>query len=158
MGDQAFRDGQYDAAIRNWQHALLDDPSNAGLVMLLGQAYFAKGSYDEAAGAVQQGMQMLPQDKWGAVVENRRELYGNDQAYANQLRALEAAAKEQPDSPALRSLLGYHYAFLGYPQQAVREIDQTLKLNPKDEVARHLRDFVGGTAGAGGAPGPTPEN
>jgi hypothetical protein len=152
LGDQAFRTGQYDEAIRNWQHALVDDPSNAGLVMLLGQAYFAKGSFDEAAGAVQQGIQMLPQEKWGTVVENYRELYGDSQAYSNQLRALEAAVRRQPDSPALRFLLGYHYLFLDYPQPALGQLDQVLKLNAQDEMAGQLRDLARGKLGAAPRP------
>jgi tetratricopeptide (TPR) repeat protein len=152
LGDLAFKQGRYDEAIQNWQHALVDDPQNAGLVMLMGQAFFAKGSYDEAAGAVQQGMQMLPQDKWGIVVQNYGDLYGNTQAFTDQLRALEAAVKQQPDSPALRFLLGYQYAFIGYPPHAVRELDQALKLNPQDQIASQLRDLMRGKLGPAAAP------
>ncbi|HVC92302.1 MAG TPA: tetratricopeptide repeat protein [Pirellulales bacterium] len=142
LGDRAFKANRYDEAIHNWQHALLDDPSNAGLVMLLGQAYFAKGSYDVAAGAVQHGMQMIPQDQWGVVVQNYRELYSHNQAYTDQLRALERARNEKPDSPALRFLLGYHYGYLGYPKQAVHELDLAVKLNPEDKLASQLRDLM----------------
>jgi tetratricopeptide (TPR) repeat protein len=153
LGDQAFKDGKYDDAIRNWQHAMVDDPQNGGLVMLLAQAYFAKGNYDEAAGAVQHGMQLLPQDKWGVVVQNFKELYGNNRTYTNQLRALEAARTKQ-NSPALRFLLGYHYAYLGFPQQAVRELEKALKLNPQDELARQLRDLMKAELGPAVKPGP----
>jgi tetratricopeptide (TPR) repeat protein len=142
LGDQAFKADRYDDAIHNWQHALLDDPQNAGLVMLLGQAYFARQNYDAAAGAVQQAMQMLPADKWGVVVENYPELYSGNQAYTDQLRALENARNQKPDSPALRFLLGYHYGYLGYPQQAVRELDHVVKLNPQDKTASQLRDLM----------------
>jgi tetratricopeptide (TPR) repeat protein len=142
MGDRAFKANRYDEALHDWQHALLDDPSNAGLVMLLGQAYFARGSFDGAAGAVQHGMQTIPQDQWGVVVPNYRELYSGNQAYTDQLRALERARTEKPDSPALRFLLGYHYGYLGYPQQAVRELEAAVKLNPEDKLASELRDLM----------------
>jgi tetratricopeptide (TPR) repeat protein len=140
-GDQDFNNGQYDDAIHDWQHALVDDPTNGGLVMLLAQAYFAKGHYDEAAGAVQHGMQMLPQDKWGLVVEHYRELYRSNQTYTDQLRALEAA-RTKDASPGIHFLLGYHYAYLGHPQQAVRELDKTLKLHSQDQLASQLRDMM----------------
>jgi tetratricopeptide (TPR) repeat protein len=142
LGDQAFKAGRYDDAIHYWQHALLNDPQNAGLVMLLGQAYFATQRFDVAAGAVQQGMQMLPSEKWGLVVQNYAELYSGNQAYTNQLRALERARSQKPDSPALRFLLGYHYGYLGYPQQAVQELDVVVKLNSHDTIAGQLRDLM----------------
>ena len=41
--------------------------------------------------------------------------------------------------PALRFLLGYHYGFLGYPKQAVRELVKTLELAPSDAIAKNLR-------------------
>ncbi|HVC97470.1 MAG TPA: hypothetical protein VND64_27555, partial [Pirellulales bacterium] len=69
------------------------------------------------------------------------------------LRALEAARTKQ-DSPALRFLLGYHYAYLGFPQQAVRELDKALKLNPQDELARQLRDSMKAKLGPDVKPGP----
>ena len=107
---------------------------------MLAQGLFATGSYDEAAGAVQQGLQMLPEDQWGIVVSNFRELYGKVGDYTSQLRALEKSVKQQPDDPAPRFLLGYHYGFLGYPQHAVKQLDKALELAPADQLAQKLRD------------------
>ena len=140
QGEADFKAGNYDAAIQNWRHALVDDPQNGAIVMLLGQALFATGKFDEAAGAVQSAMQILPQDKWGVVVSNFRELYPNNQTFTDQLRKLEAE-RTVKDSPAVRFLLGYQYGYLGYPEQAVRELDKTLELEPKDELAKKLRDM-----------------
>jgi hypothetical protein len=144
MGDQAFQEGRYDDAIHDWQHSLVDDPQNGGLLLLMGQAFFAKGDFDQAAGAVQQGMHVLPQDKWGAVVQHYQELYPDNGTFTSQLRALEAARSEKPDAPALRFLLGYEYAYLGYPKQAVRELDKATELNSNDQLARQLRDLAKG--------------
>src|SRR5262249_22353764 len=55
-GEDAFRDGDYEGAVYYWRHALLDDPQNPVLVMMLGQALFATGVYNEAAGATQAAM------------------------------------------------------------------------------------------------------
>jgi tetratricopeptide (TPR) repeat protein len=128
--------------VRDFRHALVDDPTNGAYVMLLGQALFASGQYDEAAGATQQATTMLPQDKWGTVISNYKELYPNIGDYTTQLRALEKARDEKPDDPALRFLLGWHYGYLGYPKQAVRELNKTLELAPKDEVAKKVRDAM----------------
>ncbi len=139
QGEADFKAGNYEAAMRDWRHALVDDPENGMIVMLLAQTLFALGQYDEAAGATQGAMQMLPEDRWGFVVENYTELYGNVQDYTNQVKALEKARDEQPDSPALRFLLGFQFGYLGYPKHAVRELDKGLTLAPEDIGAQKLR-------------------
>ena len=110
-------------------------------MMLLAQALFAEGKYEQAAGATQAAMQMLPEDKWGIVIANYGELYGNVQDYTDQLRALEAARHSNPDSPALRFLLGFHFGYLNYPKQAVRELDKGLTLAPRDLGSRKVREI-----------------
>ncbi len=169
QGEIDFKAGKYEAAARNFRHALVDDPTNAGALMLLGQALFAAGQYDEAAGATAMAMQALPQDKWGVVVQNRQQLYGNPADYTTQVRALEKARDAQADSPALHFLLGFQYAFSGAPDQGVPELDKTLQLQPKDQMAKALRDLMAGKTGAQplqrppavaprGAPGAQPPN
>jgi tetratricopeptide (TPR) repeat protein len=149
LGEQDFRAGRYNEAVRDWQHALLDDPQNGGLMMLLGQALFATGHFEEAAGATQLGMQLLPQNQWGAVVSNFHELYQGN-AYTTQLRALEDSIRSE-DSPAKRFLLGYHYAYLGHTADAVRQLDKAVQLNPKDKMAAQLRDLMAGKGGSASA-------
>lgn len=82
----------------------------------------------------------LPRDQWGVVVGKYARLYGATGDYTAALRALEKAREAKDNDPALFFLLGYHYAYLGYPKEAVRELDQALKLAPKDEVARKIHD------------------
>ncbi|HEV3341853.1 MAG TPA: tetratricopeptide repeat protein [Pirellulales bacterium] len=139
-GENDFKAGDYKSAVYAWRHAVLDDPQNGVLTLMLAQGLFATGTFDEAAGAIQQGLQLLPEDQWGVVVSNYRELYGKIGDYTAQLRTLEKAVKQQPDDPGLRFLLGYHYGFLGYPQQAVKQLDKALELAPADQLAQKLRD------------------
>jgi hypothetical protein len=40
----------------------------------------------------------------------------------------------------LRFLLGYHFGFLGYPRQAVTELDKALALQPDDINAKQLQE------------------
>jgi hypothetical protein len=142
QGEAEFKDGNYEKAAKHWRHALLDDPKNGVLVMLLSQSLFASGKYDEAAGAAQQGMLLMEEKDWGVVVVNYKEIYPKIGDYTTQLRALEKARKEKPDNPALRFLLGYHYAFLGYPTEAMAELDKTISLAPQDEIAVKLKESL----------------
>jgi predicted Zn-dependent protease len=89
------------------------------------------------------------------VVQNYTQLYGNVGDYTRQLQALEAAAQQQPSSPALRLLLGFHYGYLGYPQQAVRELARSVQLMPADPAARKLHDIFAAKIGVP-AVGPLP--
>ena len=60
--------------------------------------------------------------------------------YTRQLRALEKTIKENPDDPGTRFLLAFHYGYLGYPSQAVKQLDKVIKLQPVDKLAKDLRD------------------
>jgi hypothetical protein len=101
-------------------------------------------------------MHALPKDKWGVVISNYKELYGKPQDYADQLRALESAVREKPDDPGLRFLTGFHYAYLGYPQQSIDQLDKVLKVNPRDEVAKQLRDEMRSKLPSNTTPPPPP--
>jgi tetratricopeptide (TPR) repeat protein len=124
----------------------------------LGQSFFALGQYNDAAGATELGMKILPQDKWGAVITNFQQLYGKSQDYTDQLRALEKARNEHPSEPGLRVLLGFHYFYLDHAKPALIELDKALQLEPKDPLARQLRNVVAAKLGlpASEAP-PTPQ-
>ncbi len=138
QGENDFKTANYASAIRNWQHALVDSPDNGGVLLLLGQAFFAVGRFDDEFLVTQRALQRLPTDKWGEVIKNYSELYRGNQDYTDQLRVLEKRRRAN-DSPMLRFLLGYHYAYLGYPKEALRELDKGLEMAPQDELARKLR-------------------
>ena len=91
---------------------------------------------------------MLPEDKWGTVIQNYTQLYGTNGDYNNQLKALEAARTKDPKNPALRFLLGFHYGYLGYPKEAVRELSKAVELEGRDPAARKLHDIFAAKIGA----------
>jgi tetratricopeptide (TPR) repeat protein len=142
LGEEEFKAGNYERAARLWRHAVVDAPDNGLLLLMLGQALFAIGRYEEAAGAVQAGMNLLPEDKWNLVVTNWRELYRSPADYTAQLRALEKAVREKPKDPALRFLLGYHYGYLGYPADAVRQLEHLKKFAPADKIGLKLLELM----------------
>lgn len=147
LGEEAFKAGRYEDALRNWQHTLVDNPDNGAVFLLMAQALFALGQYDASANTVQMAMQMLPEAEWGNVVKNYTELYPNIQKYTDQIRAAEKARDEKPDDNAVRFLLGYHFGYLNYPKQAVRELDKALDIEPQDVGAQKLRDIFALQAG-----------
>ena len=77
--------------------------------------------------------------------------------YTSQLKALEAAVKQQQNDPALRFLLGFHYGYLNYPQQAVRELGKAIQLEGRDPAARRLHDLFAAKIGATDV-GPVPQS
>ena len=142
QAEQDFLAGWYAAAERDLKLALVDDPRNARLTVLLAQGFFQQGKYVEAAGAVQQALGSVPECRWDAVACGMVRLYRKPQDYTDALRALEKERDSKPDEPALRLLLGYQYTFLGHAREAVRELDVLRKLAPDDAVGKKLRDFA----------------
>jgi hypothetical protein len=142
QGEYAFRARDYMAANRDWQHAVVDDPSNGALAMKLALAMFAVGKYREAAGTTQQVLMLLPQEKWGQVVSDYKKLYANPIDYLDQLKSLAKAAADKPNDPALRFLLGFHYGYSGRVADAVRELNKLVQLESKDQLGRKLRDLM----------------
>ncbi len=156
LGESEFRAGNYQAAMMAFRHALVDEPNNAGLMLLISQCLFQMGQWTEAAGATELAMGALPEDTWGTVVENYPQLYGNIEDYTRQLKELESAVKQDPNSPALRFLIGYHFGYLDYPQQAVRELGKAVDLEGRDPAARRLHDIFAAKIGAPTV-GPVPQ-
>jgi tetratricopeptide (TPR) repeat protein len=134
---------KYPEAAQNWRQAIAEDSRNPRLILLFAQALFQSGQFDEAAGAVQYALTIAPQKEWNGIAPRFGELYrDNIFDYSNRLRELEKARTQKKDDPALRFLLGYHYASLGYTDEAVRELTQVEKIAPKDDVARQLREMM----------------
>ena len=142
QGEDALKARDYRSAVRAWRHAVVDDPKNGTAIMMLAQALFAAGDYDEAAAAVQQAMTLLPEEKWGSAVSKFRGLLTNSQDYSDQLTELAKAAEEYPNDPALRFELGFQYAYSGHPDLALRQLDKLLELVPQDQIGRKLRERV----------------
>ena len=142
QGEEAFKGRDYAVAIRAWRHAVVDDPRNGGVLLRLAQALFATGEYDEAAGATQQALTVLPEGKWQSEANSTMTLYVNPQDYNDQLKGLEAAVKGNPDDPALRFELAFQYAFSNRRAEAARELDKLLQIAPQDQIGLRLRDLM----------------
>ena len=132
--------------MQDWRHALVDNPNNGGVVLLMSQALFALGQYDVAANGVQMAMQMLPEAEWGNLVKNYKDLYPNIQNYTDQLKALEKGSEVHLTIPARCVSCSAIAGYLGYPKQAVRELDKAEDMQAQDigpEIAGHFRPSSG---------------
>ncbi len=140
--EQAFRQQRYDQALRLARHTSVEDGDN-GFVFLFGsQAAFAVAQYQSAYAALESAIDMLDQNQWGFVVKNYHRLYTGDD-YVSQMEALVQYADANPNVSYPLTLRGYHYAFLGYPDDARKHFKKALELNANDEVARKLLAGLG---------------
>ncbi len=142
QGEEAFRAGDYDRAVRAWRHAIVEEPKNARALMMLAQSLFAVAQYDEAAGATQQAMMLLPEDRWLDTAKDSTGLYRNNREYLDQLSGLENAVEKAPSDPALRFELGFQYALSDQQDLALLQLDKLIELVPKDQLGHKLRDWV----------------
>jgi len=143
----AFRGGNYEAALRYCQHAMVDNARNGDVMLLTAQCLMAMGDYARAADAVRMAVETLPPEQWGNVLTSYATYYPDMQQYTDQLRRLEAAARQSRDRPELPFLLGYNYGFLNYAQQAVTQFDRALDVQPQDSAALKLRNRFASQAG-----------
>jgi tetratricopeptide (TPR) repeat protein len=133
-GQDLFLQGKYDDAVKEFRHAVVDDPKNGPLLALTGEALWAAGSYNEAAGAIQQSLLATPEADWAAVAGRAARLTPTE-AVTKVGAALNA--KEQPD---LRFLAAYQSFGAGKYGEAAAHLDVLLKNAPNDQVAKKLRE------------------
>ena len=154
LGESDFRAGKYDQAIGAFRHALVDEPNNAGLMMLIAQSLFQAGKWTQAAAATELAMGALPEDKWGTVVQNYTQLYGDVGDYTSQLKALEAAVKGKAGRPGVAVPARISVRILELSAASRAELDKAVELEGRDPAARRLHDlFAAQTVRPGGRPG-----
>jgi tetratricopeptide (TPR) repeat protein len=134
QGQELFMAGKYADAAKALRHAVVDDPTNGPLLALTGEALWANGNYNEAAGAIQQSLLATPETDWVGVSSRAARLIPAE-AVGNLAKAI--GDKESPD---LRFLAGYQSFGAGKYDEAAAHLDLLLKTAPDDAVAKKLRD------------------
>ena len=66
-------------------------------------------------------------------------LYPDVDTYTNQLRALEAYVRSNPNSAPGQFLLGYHYLIQGHKENAGSQFEKVAQLQPQDQLSAGLR-------------------
>jgi tetratricopeptide (TPR) repeat protein len=130
----AFKGGDYPTSLQTVDQAIKGLPGDATLHEFRALVLFAQKKYKDAAAGTYAVLSVGPGMNWATMSG----LYPNVNTYKNQLRALEAYVREQPNASDGRFLLAYHYLVLGYTEQAVKQLEYFSQLVPSDKLAPEL--------------------
>ena len=132
--DQAreqFKAGDYTKALSTVEQAIKLLPSDATLHEFRALCLFALKRYNEAAATIYAVLAAGPGWDWDTV----KTLYPDPKVYTDQLRALEAYQKANPNSAEASFLLAYQYLVLGYPESAAKQLANVTKIKPDDKLS-----------------------
>ena len=125
LGTQAFLAGEFGVALLRFRQSGDADAPAGRALFLQGHAMIAVGKYQEAAEAIQKGLQARPNFP-GSGFRPRVEIYGNNNdLWKEHVGRLEAAQKLQPKNADLLFLLGYLAWFDGQGDAAVAYFQQS---------------------------------
>ena len=130
----AFRQNDYGMALNITNQALSQFFNDAVLHEFRALVLFATGDYQQSAATIHSVLAVGPGWDWTTMSG----IYADIGIYTVQLRALEAAARNNPNDGATRFLLGYHYLTAGHRDAAIRQLQQVVTLIPNDKVAADL--------------------
>jgi len=135
----AFKAGDYQNALQLTDQAISKLPNDPVLHEFRAQTLLALGQYDAAAASLYAVLTMGPGWDWTTLVG----LYPNVDVYTTQLRALEAFAKDHPDSASAHFVLASQYMTEGYSDAAVAQLKRVVALQPNDKLSPKLmRQFA----------------
>lgn len=137
---EAFQAGDYAAAERDINQALVRMPNDPVVHEFRALVLFAEKKYKEAAATLESLLAVSPGWDWTTMSS----LYSDVDVYQKQLRALEDARDANPKAAYLQFLCAYHYLTMGYPDQAKKALETVVKLEPKDRVASQLLQTLTG--------------
>jgi tetratricopeptide (TPR) repeat protein len=128
---KAFQKGDYAGAQKECERAIRLVPDNTNVQQFRALCQFAQGNYKDAVVTLYALLADGPGWNWDALSS----IYADAQTYTKQLRALEQYVKEQPNDAAGRFVLAYHYLVLNERDAALRQLQQVVKLRPKDKLS-----------------------
>ncbi len=135
----AFKAGDYKTALTKTEVALKDFPNDPVMHEFRALVLFALGQYRQASAAIYALLASGPGWDWTTLSS----LYDDVNTYSNQLAALEKAAADKPDDPALQFLLAYHYTTVGDAEGAKEALTRAKKLLPNDPIVAQLAQAAG---------------
>ena len=130
----AFKQGNYAQAVQLGEQALGQMPNDPNLHEFLALGLFAQGQYDQAAAPLYAVLSVGPGWNWTTLIG----MYAEADAYTQQLRALEAYVKANPQSAPAHFVLGYHYLTQGHNDAAAKQFEQAAGLQPADKLSAQL--------------------
>jgi tetratricopeptide (TPR) repeat protein len=142
QADNLFRAGKYEDAAKAYRHAAVDDPRNGALALRGATALSAAGRYDEAAGAAQQGLALLPTDQWLTATKDAASRFDSAKSADQAWEALKKAADDPKADPGVRFLSGVTAAGREDFARAAADLKAVTTAVPQDGVAKQLKDLV----------------
>lgn len=149
---QAFKAGDYGAALAQTDAALVSMPNDPTLHEFRALVLFAQGQYDAAAATLYPVLNAGPGWDWTTLVG----LYPSVDAYTAQLRALEDDSRANPGKASDHFVLAYNYLTEGFPENASSELGQVVRLQPKDTLSARLLAQITKPATPPAGPGDVP--
>jgi Tetratricopeptide repeat len=134
MARALFKRGDYPMALSTANRAIALVPNDTLMHEFRALCLFATKDYQQAAAAVYAVLSIGPGWDWATVSG----LYGDPEAYTQELRALEEYCNENPQAPHARFLLAYHYLLEGHNEEAATELEAVIELQPKDQLSAQL--------------------
>jgi tetratricopeptide (TPR) repeat protein len=127
----AFQKGNYVEAQTQCEQAVRLVPGNADVYQFCALCQFAQGKYKDAAGTLYKVLAAGPGWDWNTL----NSFYENAESYTKQLRALEEFVREHGKDAAGRFVLAYHYLVLDERDAAAGQLQEIVKLQPRDKVS-----------------------
>src|SRR5208337_4141587 len=127
----AFKAGDFQRALDLTDQVLKDTPNVPVVHEFRALCLFALKRFDEAAAVDYAVLSAGPGWNWSTLVG----LYPDVDTYTNQLRALEASARTNPNSPSTQFLLGYHYLVQGHSDSAASQFEKVTQIQPSDQLS-----------------------
>jgi hypothetical protein len=115
-GVTAFGDGNYPAAIAQFQRAVRLEPNDVILPFAYAQALFADTDYEQAAAVLHTALSAMAPAK--PEVFFPRGLYKDDAVLTEQIKSLERAVMMNPTNSGLQMLYGYQLLGIGKTDEA----------------------------------------
>ncbi|MBS0208214.1 MAG: tetratricopeptide repeat protein [Planctomycetes bacterium] len=136
---QAFNSGQYAQALQMTNDVLKQAPRDAAVNEFRALCLFAVGQYREAAATLHAVLAGGPGWDWTTMIS----LYGNQDDYTKQLRALETYVKSNPKQADGHFLLAYQYVTIDQQAAAVEQLKLVTQIEPKDKLSSQLLQMYG---------------
>ena len=127
----SFAAGDYQRALDLSDQVLKATPDASVVHEFRAMCLFALKRYDEAAAVDYAVLTAGPGWNWSTMVG----LYPSVDVYTDQLRALEAYARANPNSTSAHFLLGYHYMVQGHQEAAATQFAAVVQLQPNETLS-----------------------
>jgi tetratricopeptide (TPR) repeat protein len=114
--------------------AIQELPTDATLHEFRALCLFALKDYKQAAATLYAVLAAGPGWDW----DTMNYLYPDAATYTAQLRALEAYHKANPGSAEAGFVLAYHYLVLGHVEQAIKQLENVVRLLPESQLSTEL--------------------